>query len=116
MKTFGIVVMVALFGLMGCDKKKDTASLTYSCTMNGYGSGQCTFTNAASEGEGAKCGKIKVMRRDRQQEVVSEVFCSGKVEASSSKKVEFSIPQVNSLCENEGAWNLVCGFDFIAND
>jgi hypothetical protein len=115
MKNLMLLVAVLCLGFMGCEKKAD-ADLTFNCVMNGYGAGHCTFTNAASSGVGAKCGKIKVAKRDGSQSVESEVFCSGKVEASSTKKVEFSIPAVNSMCENEGKWSLACEFDFIAND
>jgi hypothetical protein len=115
MKNLMLLVAVLCLGFMGCEDK-NTVDLTYNCIMNGYGNGHCAFTNAADKGTGAKCGKIKVSRRDGAQSVESEVFCSGKVEASSTKKVEFSIPAVNSLCENEGKWTLACEFDFIAKE
>jgi hypothetical protein len=105
-----LLLPVLFLSFAACENKK--VDLTYSCVMNGYGNGQCTFTNAQDSGTGSKCGKIKVVRRDGSNSVESEVFCSGKVEASSSRKVEFSIPSVNALCENDGPWNHVCAFEF----
>jgi hypothetical protein len=49
--------------------------------------------------------------------IPSEVFCSGKVEAASTKKVEFSIPAVQTFCDNGGdSWTKVCEFSFVVKD
>lgn len=113
---FLAALVFAIVSLVSCEKKPSVSSveLKYNCVMNGYGTGYCTFTNTESRGTGARCGSIKVLRRDGQKSVTSEVFCSGQVEPSSTKKVDFSIPAVNDLCDApEGKWSLVCAFDFI---
>jgi hypothetical protein len=80
-----------------------------SCTMNGYGVGECNFTNTGKTA-GAKCGVINVQGPGVVQ---SDKFCSGMVEPMSTEKVEFKIPAVDELCDNGfQSWTEKCNFDF----
>ena len=80
-----------------------------SCTMNGWGVGECNFTNTGKTA-GAKCGVINVQGPGVVQ---SDKFCSGMVEPMSTEKVEFKIPAVDELCDNGfQSWTEKCNFDF----
>jgi hypothetical protein len=99
------------------EQAKKAAELAYanrpiieaSCTMNGYGQGECSFTNSGKTA-GAKCGTINVQGPGVVQ---SDKFCSGMVGPMSTEKVEFKIPQVDELCDNGFEdWRDKCSFDF----
>ncbi len=80
-----------------------------SCTMNGYGQGECNFTNSGKTA-GAKCGTINVQGPGVVQ---SDKFCSGMVQPMSTEKVDFKIPAVDELCDNGFEdWRDKCSFDF----
>ena len=85
---------------------------TPDCIMNGYGHGNCKFTNTGKSA-GSQCGYIEV----RGPGVVkSEQFCSGPVQSFSTNKVEFDIPAVNELCDNGfEKWTEKCDFSFVPN-
>ncbi len=120
----GIVVIavavgggIATYNKMQAEKAKEAAELAYanrpiieaSCTMNGYGQGECNFTNSGKT-EGAKCGTINVQGPGVVQ---SDKFCSGMVQPMSTEKVEFKIPAVDELCDNGFEdWRDKCSFDF----
>jgi hypothetical protein len=112
-----ILLVVTLGLLVGCEKKPPPdVDLKVSCVMNGRGEGSCTFTNVQT-GVGAQCGVVKVKRDGITSLLASDVFCSGKVEGSSSKKVEFSIPAVQTFCDNPGdSWTKVCEFNFVPEE
>jgi hypothetical protein len=77
--------------------------------MNGFGVGHCSFTNSGKTA-GALCGHIQV---DGPGIATSAPFCSGMVQPMTTEKVEFSIPQVNELCDNGfESWTEKCSFDF----
>jgi len=81
-----------------------------ACVMNGYGKGDCSFTNTGKTA-GAQCGYISVQGPGV---VTSDQFCSGSVQPYSTTKVEFDIPAVNELCDNGfEKWTEKCSFDFI---
>jgi hypothetical protein len=81
-----------------------------SCVMNGWGQGECSFTNSGKTA-GAKCGTINVQGPGMAQ---SDKFCSGMVEPMSTEKVEFKIPAVNELCDNGfESWTKKCDFTFV---
>jgi hypothetical protein len=83
---------------------------TPACVMNGYGKGDCSFTNTGKTA-GAQCGYISVQGPGV---VTSEQFCSGSVQPYSTTKVEFDIPAVNDLCDNGmESWTEKCNFDFV---
>ena len=83
------------------------------CVMNGFGMGNCTFTNTGKT-TGAVCGVIQV---NGPGQVHSGKFCSGQVEPQSTEKVEFHIPQVDQLCDNGFAsWMEKCDFTFLRDD
>ena len=82
-----------------------------NCVMNGFGQGKCSFTNTNGV-SGSICGYIKVNRGDSDTVVLSEKFCSGKVEPSSTTTVEFAIPDVRDLCPG-GLTESSCNFIFV---
>ena len=99
-------------------ERKKAAELAYanrpiieaSCLMDGYGKGECSFTNSGKTA-GAKCGVINVQGPGVVQ---SDKFCSGMVQPMSTEKVEFKIPAVDELCDNGFEdWRDKCGFDFV---
>ena len=108
---------IATYNKMQAEKAKKAAELAYanrpiieaSCTMNGYGQGECNFTNSGKTA-GAKCGTINVQGPGVVQ---SDKFCSGMVQPMSTEKVEFKIPAVDELCDNGfDDWRDKCNFDF----
>jgi len=81
-----------------------------ACVMNGYGKGDCSFTNTGKTA-GAQCGYISVQGPGV---VTSDQFCSGSVQPYSTTKVEFDIPAVNDLCDNGfESWTEKCEFTFV---
>lgn len=99
-------------------EEKKAAELAYaqrpiveeSCVMNGYGKGNCSFTNSGKTA-GAVCGQIQV---NGPGTTYSNKFCSGMVQPMTTTKVEFDIPAVDQLCDNGFAsWTEKCSFDFI---
>lgn len=109
-----LVALAMVYALVSCEKKQN-AELTYTCAMNGYGSGSCTFTNT-KEGTGSQCGKVTVKNTTDQRSASSAVFCSGKVDASSSKKVDFLVTEVREICETDGSWTKVCDLTFVPGE
>jgi hypothetical protein len=80
-----------------------------ACIMNGYGKGDCKFTNTGKTA-GPQCGWIEVQGPGV---VRSEQFCSGLVQPYSTNKIEFDIPAVNDLCDNGlEDWTKKCNFSF----
>ena len=109
MKSLKLLVVLLSLGLTSCLGAK----VSYSCTMNGLGEGECSFTNTGSF-KGSVCGKIVVVKNENEGiREESGLFCSGEVPAKSTTKVSFSIPQVNGLCsELFKSWTDVCSFYF----
>lgn len=83
-----------------------------SCRMNGFGKGECSFTNTGT-GTGDVCGKIRVSRNGGGSEE-SDLFCSGQVEKRSTKSVDFMVTGVSRLCDAPAGkdWRDVCSFTF----
>jgi hypothetical protein len=89
---------------------EDRPIVEQSCTMNGYGQGACSFTNSGKTA-GALCGYIQV---DGPGTATSNKFCSGQVASQTTTKVEFSVPEVDELCDNGfEPWTKKCNFGFI---
>jgi hypothetical protein len=83
---------------------------TPACVMNGYGKGDCKFTNTGKTA-GAQCGYIEVKGPGVAK---SEQFCSGSVQPYSTNSVEFNVVEVNELCDNGfESWTKKCEFSFI---
>lgn len=81
-----------------------------SCVMNGYGKGECSFTNTGKTA-GAVCGQIHVQGPGI---AMSDPFCSGQVAPMSTTKIDFNIPAVDELCDNGfESWTEKCSFDFV---
>jgi hypothetical protein len=108
---------IATYNKHKAEEAKKAAELAYanrpiieqSCLMDGYGSGECSFTNSGKTA-GAKCGTINV---EGPGVVQSDKFCSGMVQPMSTEKVEFKIPAVDELCDNGfDDWRDKCSFDF----
>lgn len=102
-------VLLAL-SMLACGK----ADISQQCTMNGFGKGQCTFTNLGTS-KGSVCGTVAVTENRYSLTTRTSVFCSGEVEPKSTVSVSFSNPFVSELCEAEGkTWDKVCDFTFEA--
>ena len=83
------------------------------CVMNGYGQGSCNFTNTGKS-SGAVCGNIVV---NGPGTVSSGKLCSGQVEPSTTLTVEFTVPEVNELCDNGfNHWTEKCDFGFVEDE
>lgn len=106
-------VVVGLFSaaVAGCTKPAD---ISQSCTTNGFGAVECTFTNKGA-GDGSVCVKLK-LTNNAYKEMVSEEICSGIVKASDvvERRRSASFPmQPSDFCEvprhRQGqSWNDVC--------
>lgn len=84
--------------------------ITEECVMNGFGQGNCAFTNTGKTA-GAVCGVIKVIGPGTAE---SSKFCSGQVQPMSTEKVDFTIPEVDELCDNGfESWTEKCDFTFV---
>jgi len=102
---------VTVFLVVGCGKPH----VEQTCTMNGFGQGECSFTNTGTAA-GSVCGKVVVQKkRDATETSESSVFCSGEVGKQSTTKVDFKIPSVNTMCSG-GPWQENCEFSFKSND
>lgn len=110
------MTIAALVLVAACNKggAGGTPNLSQECTMNGMGSGACSFTNLG-DGTGATCGHIAVVgKADFSEMAKTSVFCSGQLPPKTTSRVEFSVPDVQSACEAEGkAWSEVCSFTFV---
>jgi len=108
-----LAVLFCVTVLVGCKEKSEApANIEAHCTMNGYGSGKCVFTNKG-EGSGAHCVKVRVFKvaDPEGNSLTSSTICSGKVGAKESKSKDLSIPGVNDLCSEYGkSWTKVCAF------
>ena len=100
--------------------KKEAARIAYEnrpqisheCVMNGYGKGECSFTNIGKSA-GAECGHIQVEGPGVEE---SGQFCSGQVAPQTTTKVEFDIPSVDELCDNGmESWTKKCNFGFVVS-
>ena len=102
---------VLLFGasMVGAYQPK----ITQECTMNGFGAGDCRFTNTGQR-SGSACGNITVDRNVGAASESSAVFCSGDVARNSTTSVAFVVIGVNKMCAStERPWTEVCSFRFI---
>lgn len=108
-----IVSLLSVCALLSLGGGCGSPHLESNCTMNGLGAGECSFTNTGTA-SGSMCGRIAVARNDgRAGRASSATFCSGEVAARSTTKVEFTIPEVRSLCATAGTgkkWGDVCTF------
>jgi len=62
-----------------------------TCELYGTGAGSCTFTNSG-DGAGTECGKIVVTNPRNKETMPSQLYCSGKLEPSSSVSINVSAP------------------------
>jgi len=93
------------------EKEKKPSKIESHCTMNGYGTGKCSFTNTG-EGAGNLCVNIRVFKaEDPGKYLESSTICSGKVDVKESKSKDFTVAGVNDLCGSSGvSWTKVCAF------
>ncbi len=108
------LLVACVFLLIGCG----TPNMEVQCSMNGFGQGECSFTNTGT-GAGALCGTVDVGSTaiGKTELIQSSKFCSGQVEPSTTKRVEFTVPNVRDHCsDGEKAWNEVCDFVFRSDD
>ena len=109
---FGVWAVFALLSV-GCGKPR----IENDCTMNGFGAGDCNFTNTGTA-PGSVCGKVVVQKKKGAASLDSAKFCSGEVGKRSTTKVEFKVPGVGAMCiQNDGTkWSDVCEFSFQSDD
>lgn len=81
-----------------------------NATMNGWGHGTATFTNRGSR-VGSVCGHV-VVRCGRGSRS-SASFCSGSVTPNETKRVEFSVTDMDRIGSYVRDWRDDCEFDFI---
>lgn len=121
--SFPAVMFTASFLLASLTACGDP-NIEAECVMNGFGKGECSFTNTG-DAPGAQCGRIYVQRRytstsdPKRPDVTSSTFCSGEVAPSSTAKVEFNVPDVSTHCEPKhptAKWSSMCSFEFKLND
>lgn len=104
-------VILFMLSIIGCGQP----NLNVECSMNGLGNGVCDFTNTG-EGSGALCGEVTVVDKNGR-EIKSSVFCSGNIERSTTKRVEFAVGGVSEFCAADGqSWSDVCSFTFTTDD
>jgi len=111
MKRIFIFAAACIFMFIGCKDKKEPSKIESHCTMNGYGSGKCSFTNVG-KGSGSICVGVRLFRTAEPGKYLdSSTLCSGKVEPKESKSKEFTIVGVNAFCSQSGVpWTKVCAF------
>jgi hypothetical protein len=82
-----------------------------SCTMNGNGHGQCTFSNTADE-VGSGCGRVYAYCGELLDfnGVFSATLCSGKLQPEESKVMSFSAAGFDRLSPKYGDWRDSCSF------
>lgn len=105
------VVLGLFFGWSQVFPKRFT--LEPSCTMNGMGEGECVFTNT-EKGIGSACGVIAVSCSDEVR--ISGKFCSGDVENNQTRKISFSVAEMDKIRPRRGDWRDSCKFVFVAED
>jgi len=110
-----IVGVSALVIIVGYGVANYFTDVWPSCTMNGFGMGECTFTNQGFV-PSRICGKIVVRQTIRDEATDTAAFCSGLVWPNSSVQVSFVVPGAQSLCatayDSGKHWGDVCSFGF----
>lgn len=111
------VIAFALVAVVGIAAFISPTGIAPTCTINGFGTGTCTFTN-----EGflpwKLCGRLIVTRDESGRATSSSVFCSGFVLPQSSVSVNFAVEGVQQVCAVEFPtgrnWKDVCSMSFKA--
>ena len=115
MKIIGLFSII----LVGCGE----AQIVAECTMNGFGHGQCSFSNVGTA-RGAGCGKGVAYRIqgepanwDDGMIIYGPILCTGDLTPSSTTQQVFSIPQTSLLCidHNRDVWTHNCEFQYVWN-
>lgn len=104
MKSVLLMLVCSLLGACAPKEEKRVEvrlpQIESHCTMNGVGKGRCQFTNIG-DASGSVCGTIRVYPTDANTStriLESGVFCSGPVEAQTTKEVEFTVVGVSDVC------------------
>lgn len=104
----GISLLVALVGaLLAARGSPDIVSQP---VMNGRGDGTATFTNRGALA-GSVCGHVTVScgRGSRR----SATFCSGTVEPNATKRVEFTVAEMDVIIPYGRDWRHDCDLGFV---
>lgn len=104
----GIALVIALFGaLLAARGSPDIVSQP---VMNGRGDGTATFTNRGALA-GSVCGHVTVScgRGARR----SATFCSGTVEPNATKRVEFTVAEMDVIIPYGRDWRHDCDLSFV---
>ena len=94
---FKILIIILCIPLIAtCDFFGDP-KIDVTCSINGFGSGECQFTNTGNA-SGTLCGKV-IITSKLLESTESKTICSGKVEHSSTNTVSVHIPGMKELCD-----------------
>lgn len=99
-RIFSLFVILSLMPFLMGFSLFGKPEINVSCSINGYGSGECTFTNTGNA-SGKVCGKVKLVNTVSywKKPIYSETICSGKVEESSSVAVSVHLSGASDLCD-----------------
>lgn len=110
-KLASLCIVIGLVFLSGCFYNPE---LKINCTMNGFGSGECSFTNVNNYLSSAACIKIELYRVNVGLVSSSSAICSGEVGRMETKTVSFSLPDVSEKCtpdyNSNQSWADICNF------
>jgi hypothetical protein len=109
--------IVALVAVLSCHCGH--ASIDADCTMDSRGNGRCDLTNAGTRA-GAHCFHVRVTNKlGLHPPASTSVFCSGRLEPKTTRRVPFAVADVRHLCSpsdagldeiGSEAWNQYCDF------
>ena len=86
------------------------------CTMNGYGEGQCVFTNTTKRTARA-CGRIRANCSTTGSRLRSSaLFCSGDVAPGESRTRSFTVPGFDYNVPVVGDWRDSCWFYWVEDE
>lgn len=92
-----VLVVMATGSLFAVEFTTAKSKVSADCTMNGFGQGECSFTNTGFFSSSV-CGRIEVYSKLTHSTVRSSLFCSGSVGGNSTTEVKFSVVDVPKAC------------------
>jgi hypothetical protein len=93
-----------------------------ACTMNGFGAGECTFTNRGFVPQ-RMCGHVTVTESYGSSSADSPPLCTGFVWPKSSAQQSFVVSETRKMCSAKkdpfglaSTWSEACSFTFVNTD
>jgi hypothetical protein len=105
---FGFVVI--LIAIVAYVSTGSGAQITHNCSINGYGQGECEFTNTGVS-PGSLCVVTKIVN-SKGESASSRMICSGRVwpDTFVARKVDIYVPRKH--CDGYGTdWRTECSID-----